>query len=115
MRRRGLSEQIRVNGLAFERNTQAFERVMSSLDRNEVRLGQLEQVVEENKMFIRNMTRRTEKIVQDLVQRNEAFNAEQKYRVDLAAERLKQLRDESEEHRKAVLALLDRLPPPQVG
>jgi hypothetical protein len=115
MRRRGLSEQIRVNDLAFERNTQTFERVMISLDRNEERLGQLEQVVEENKMFIRNMTRRTEKIVQDLVQRNEEFNAEQKYRVDLAAERLKQLKDESEEHRKAVLALLDRLPPPRNG
>jgi predicted translin family RNA/ssDNA-binding protein len=84
---------------------------MRSLDRNEERLGQLEQVVEENKMFIRNMTRRTEKIVQDLVQRNEEFNAEQKYRVDLVAERLKQLKDESEEHRKTVLAMLDRLPP----
>jgi len=112
MRRRDLSAQIRLNDVAFERNNQMFERVTNALDKNEERLAQLELLVEENKTFIREMTRRNEKVVQELVQRNERFNAEQGQHADLLAVGLRQLEEESGEVRQGLFALMDRLPPP---
>lgn len=71
-----------------------------------------QQALEENRIFIRDMTRRSEKVVQELVRRNEAFNAEQGRRTDAIVAELREGREESKAFRQALLAILDRLPPP---
>jgi hypothetical protein len=112
MRRRELSEKIdeemRLSRLAFERNTLAFERVMSALDRHE-------KLIEETTLFIRNMNRRSERVVQDLVKGNAEFSAEQKKRTDEIVAEMRDARQESRAHRQAILAMLDRLPPAQAA
>lgn len=115
MRRRELSEIIERNrlafdrnGAAFERNTIAFERVMAALDR-------LEERFEKDRLFIRDMNRRSERVVQDLVKGNAEFSAEQKKRTDEIVAEMREARQESQAHRQAILAMLDRLPPAQAA
>jgi len=94
------------NRLAFERNTLAFERVMAALDRHDGR-------TEDLRLFIRDMNRRSERVVQDLVRGNAEFSAEQKKRTDEVVAEIRDARQESQAHRQAILAMLDRLPPAQ--
>lgn len=112
-------ELMQLNRAAFDRNTQAFERMMTALDRHEQLFEEsrrdrreLEADKEDLKVFIREMNRRSERVVQNLVQGN------QKFLVDLSVE-LREGRDEAREGREearaqtqALLALIDRLPPP---
>lgn len=122
MRRKELSEIIERNqlafernGAAFERNTIAFERVMAALDR-------LEERFEEDRVFIRDMNRRNERVIQDLlkgnaelVKGNADFSAEQKRRTEEIVAEMREARQESRAHREAILAMLDRLPPAQAA
>jgi hypothetical protein len=130
MRRRELSERIErhmergeelmeLNRAAAERNTLAFERVMAALDRHEQILDRHEQLFdrherlfeesreerEDLKTFIREMTRRNEKVIQDLL------DGTQRVWAELKAD-LKEGREEARAQTQALLALIDRFPPP---
>lgn len=115
MRRRELSEIIERNriafernGAAFERNTLAFERMMAALDRHEASVDELT-------LFIRDMNRRSERVVQDLVKGNAESSAEQKKRTDEIVAEMRDARQESRAHHEAILTMLDRLPPAQAA
>lgn len=106
---------MELNRTAFDRNTQAFERVMAALDR-------FEQTSDAQRIFIRDMNRRSEVVVQQIVRDHQEFMAELKVR-DKDADRrtekilveLKDLREESRAQREALFALIDRLPPAQAA
>ena len=93
---------------AFDRHEAAFERMMTSFDRFEAKL---DQIFEENRLFLREMNRRNERVVQELVKQNAEFNAEQAKRTGVIVAEMKDAREESRAHREAILALIDRLPP----
>lgn len=101
--------ELELNRAAAERNTLAFERVMTTLDRHE-------QMFEENKLFIREMTRRSERVVQNLVEGNRKFMSDLSSKLETEfGELSKELKDGREEARaqtQALLTLIDRLPPP---
>lgn len=104
------------NRVAFERNTLAFERVMAALDRHEQLIEELiAKTIEEMKLFIREMNRRSERVVQDLVKGNAEFSTEQRKRTDEIVAEMRDARQESRAHREAILAMLDRLPPAQAA
>jgi predicted secreted Zn-dependent protease len=95
---------------AFERHEQGFERVMAALDSHEAQTGDLG-------VFIRDMNRRSEKVINDLLRGNREFCKELTAKTDSTTEkilaRLDDAREESKAHREALLAMIDRLPPPQ--
>lgn len=97
---------------AFERHEEDFKRVMASLDRHEAQHGDL-------KVFIRDMNRRSEKVINDLLRGNREFCKELTAKTDSKAEaimaELKDLREESQAQRQALLNLIDRLPPPRAA
>jgi hypothetical protein len=118
-------ELMQLNRTAFDRNTQAFERVMAALDR-------FEQTSEEQQIFIRDMNRRAEAATQQIVRDHQEFmkalnvrdekaerdrgKAEREReradrRTDKILVELKDLREESKAQRQALLAKIDRLPP----
>lgn len=105
-------ELMELNRTAFERNTQAFERVMATLDRHE-------QMFEENKLFIREMNRRNERVVQDLINGNRKFmselSEELRGKSDTILVALKEVREDSKAQTQALLRVIDRLPPPGPG
>ncbi|HEX3735833.1 MAG TPA: hypothetical protein VHU86_11865 [Solirubrobacterales bacterium] len=74
-------------------------------------LDRFEEKLDENTIFIRDMNRRSEKVVQELVRANATFSAEQAKRTDEIVAEVRDAREESRAHRQAILALLDRLPP----
>lgn len=117
------------NMAAFDRNTQAFERVMAALDRHE-------QTVADQGTFLRDMNRRNEVVTQQIIRDHQEFMKALSERDDKAdrdreraerdrerAERktdkilveLKDLREESRDQRKALLAMIDRLPPAEAA
>jgi hypothetical protein len=93
---------------AFERHEEGFSRVMASLDRHEAQAGDL-------KVFIRDINRRSEKVINDLLRGNREFCRELTAKTDGKAEaimaELKDLREESQAQRQALLNLIDHLPP----
>jgi hypothetical protein len=97
---------------AFERHEDGFKRVIASLDRHEQQHGDL-------RVFIRDMNRRSEKVIDDLLRGNREFCKELTAKTDSKAEaimaELKDLREESQAQRQALLNLIDRLPPPQAA
>jgi len=104
------------NEAAFERNTQAFERLMAAFDR-------FEKTSEEQQIFIRDMNRRNEIVIQRIIRdhdefmktlgvRDEKREREERQRTEKILARLDDAREESRAHREALLALIDRLPPP---
>ena len=108
-------ELMQLNRAAFDRNTQAFERVMAALDRHE-------QMAEDQKIFIRDTNRRNELVVQQIVRDHEQFMAKLTVRdeqadrkTDQILARLDDAHEESKAHRKALLAMIDRLPPSQAA
>jgi hypothetical protein len=115
-------ELMELNRTAFDRNTQAFERVMAALDR-------FEQTSDEQRIFIRDMNRRSEVVVQQIVRDHQEFMKglsvrDEKADLDRAkADRktekilveLKDLREEARAQREALFALIDRLPPAQAA
>jgi flagellar biosynthesis/type III secretory pathway chaperone len=110
------------NMAAFDRNTQAFERVMAALDRHE-------QKVAEQATFIRDVNRRNEVVMQQIVRDQQQFmkglsvRDEKADRERAKADRktgrilveLKDLREESIAQRQALLAMIDRLPPAEAA
>jgi hypothetical protein len=110
------------NLAAFDRNTQAFERVMAALDR-------FEQTSDEQRIFIRDMNRRGEVVVQQIVRDHQEFmkglsvrdekadldRAKADRKTDKILVELKDLREESKAQREALFALIDRLPPAQAA
>jgi hypothetical protein len=130
MRRKELSERIerhmergeelmQLNRAAFDRNTQAFERVMAVLDRHEQLFEESRGDREDIKVFVRDMNRRSERVVQDLLKGHGEFlaklSAELNGRHDAIMSQLKEVREESRAQTQALLAVIDRLPPPQVA
>jgi hypothetical protein len=105
-------ELMELNRAAFDRNTQAFERVMAALDRHEQLFEEARGNTEDLKVFIRETNRRSEKVLEEMLRRNAEFNEEQSRRTDRIVARLDDAREESKAHREALLALIDRLPPP---
>jgi dsDNA-specific endonuclease/ATPase MutS2 len=123
MRRRELSERIErhmergeelmeLNRAAFDRNTVAFERVMAALDRHEKRFEEIESEKEDLKTFIREMNMRNEKVIGNLLRRGNEFMAEERKRTDEIVVELRDGRDERRALTAALLAVVDRLPPP---
>jgi hypothetical protein len=97
---------------AFERHEEGFERVIAALDRHEAQTGDLT-------VFVRDINRRSEKVINDLLRGNREFCRELTAKTDSKAEaimaELKDLREESQAQRQALLNLIDRLPPPQAA
>jgi ATP-dependent exoDNAse (exonuclease V) alpha subunit len=97
---------------AFDRHEQAFERVMTALDRHEAQTGDLT-------VFVRDINRRSEKVINDLLRGNREFCRELTAKTGSTTEkilaRLDNAREESKAHREALLALIDRLPPTQAA
>jgi hypothetical protein len=104
------------NEAAFQRNTQAFERLMEAFDR-------FEKSMDEQQIFIRDMNRRNEVVLQQVIrdhqefmkqlnQRDDAAEREEKRKTDLLLAEMREAREESKAQREALLALIDRLPPP---
>jgi hypothetical protein len=137
MRRKGLSarlerhiergeELMQLNRAAFDRNTQAFERMMEKLDRHERLFEQHERLFERHeqlfdkgkddrddlKVFIREMNMKAEKRFQDSSRRSDEFMADMSEKTKAILLELKESREESRAQREALLALIDRLPPP---
>ena len=96
-------EEMRLN--RAERNTRVRTYGGSRCD----------ELIEETKLFIRDINRRSERVVQDLVKGNAEFSAEQKKRTDEIVAEMRDARQESRAHREAILAMLDRLPPAQAA
>jgi multidrug resistance efflux pump len=110
------------NLAAFDRNTQVFERVMAALDR-------FEQTTDEQRIFIRDMNRRSEVVVQQIVRDHQEFmkglsvrdekadldRAKADRKTDKTLVELKDLREEARAQREALFALIDRLPPAQAA
>ena len=96
----------------FKRHEEGFKRVMASLDHHEAQHGDL-------RVFIRDMNRRSEKVINDLLRGNREFCKELTAQTDGKAEaimaELKDLREESQAQRQALLNLIDRLPPPRAA
>jgi chemotaxis regulatin CheY-phosphate phosphatase CheZ len=93
---------------AWGRHEQAFERMLGALDRHESQTDDL-------KIFIRDMNRRSEKVIQDLLEGNRAFCRELNAKTDGLLAEMKDVREESRAQREALLALIDRLPPASGG
>lgn len=103
------------NEAAFDRNTQAFERVMAALDRHEKLFEESRTDRDDLKVFIREINLRAEKRDREWRQHNEEIHAEERARTDAIVRRLDDLSAESKAQREALLALIDRLPPPGPG
>lgn len=130
-------EELRRSREVGERHATAFERLMSAFDRLEARWDEDEgrweereerweereksfnKRLDENEQFMWELNRRSERVVQNLLRGNQEFCRELNSKVDEKTEaimaELKEGREESRAHRKALLALIDRLPPPQAG
>jgi len=97
---------------AFDRHEQGFERLMAALDRHVAQTSDLG-------VFIRDMNRRSEKVINDLLRGNREFCKELTAKTDAKTEQilaeLREGREEAKAHREALLALIDRLPPPQAA
>lgn len=103
------------NEAAFERNTQAFERLMDAMDRHERAFEESREDRDDLKQFIREMNMRSEKRFQEWLRHQEEVHAEQTARTDAIVRRLDDLSQESRVQREALLAVIDRLPPPGPG
>jgi colicin import membrane protein len=90
------------------RSDEIFERLSATLDRHEAQ-------ADEFKLFIREMNLRAEKVVQGLVHSNEEISARQELRTEAIMAEVREAREETKAHRKALLALIDRLPPAQAA
>lgn len=112
-------ELMQLNRTAFDRNTQAFERVMAAFDRHEQLFEESRRDKDDLQAFIREMTRRSEHVVQALVKGNREFLAElseeSRGKHDVILSQLKEVREESRAQTQALLALIDRLPPAQAA
>ena len=68
------------------------------------------------KTFIREINARSEKRFQEWCRRNDEISAEQRARTEVLIAEMKEAREESRQEfrafREALLALIDRLPPP---
>ncbi len=133
-------EEMRLSRAAAERHGATFERLMASFDRHEVAFERLmagfdrheqaskrvkttidsqEERVDDFKIFIRDINRRSEKVIQDLLRGNREFCREltsemnSKTRAILVG--LEEAREESRAQRQALLVLIDRLPPPKAA
>jgi hypothetical protein len=90
---------------AMEKHEDVMDRVIAALERHEAREDDL-------KIFLREQTLRSEKVIREMLRRNEAFNAEQSARTDAITSRLEEVTKEQRAQREALLRLIDRFPPP---
>ena len=104
------------NTVAFEENRQAFKENQQAFKENQQAFKENQQALEESRLFMRDMTRRSEKVVQELVRNNQRFqrelSAEMRSKTDAILSELREGREESKAQRQALFALIDRLPPP---
>src|SRR4051812_14740179 len=101
MRRSELSERIerhmergeelmQLNRAAFDRNTQAFERVMAALDRHERLFEERGGKKDDLKLFTREINRGGEKRFEEWSRRNDEVAAEQRSRTDAIVAEMKE-------------------------
>lgn len=104
------------NTVAYEENHRAFEENHQAFVENGQAFRENQQALEENRLFMRDMNRRSEKVVQDLLRSHERFqrelSAEMRSKTDAILSELREGREEFRAGRQALLALIDRLPPP---
>lgn len=74
-------------------------------------LDRCERLVEEHRAFIREMTRRNEKVVEQLVRHVERAAKRDADNAAEVAMRLRELTEESKAQREGLFAAIDRLPP----
>jgi hypothetical protein len=114
--RRRQEEAAAKQAEAIAKQDAAAARIEAVSARISERLDQREEEGEDLKTFIRNINLRSDKIVQEYVRRTDEFLARQDKRDAELAVELRGARDEEREERRAVrealLALMDRLPPP---
>ena len=105
-------EEMGLNRAAHARNQAAFEGAMAAFARFGERL-------DEQTLFLHESSRRSEKLVQNLLRRNNEFFRDLNVKMDAKTEALlaemKEVREESRAQREALLALIDRLPPAQAA
>jgi flagellin-specific chaperone FliS len=101
-------EAVSKHEATITRSDEIFERLSATLDRHEAQ-------ADEFKLFIREMNVRAEKVVQVLVRSNEEISARQELRTEAIMSEVREAREETKAHRKALLALIDRLPPAQAA
>ena len=89
----------------FEQNRQAFEQVPKALDEQREHTSDL-------KVFIRELNQKSEKTFQAMLRHSDQFMAEQAKRTEEIVAELRDSRAERRAHTDALLAVLDRLPPP---
>jgi hypothetical protein len=125
--------ELELNRAAAERNTQAFEQLMATFDRHEKAFDRHERAFERHegsfervstvldaqesrgedlKEFIREINLKSEKLFQELLRRSDEATAEQRRKTDAILVQLRDVREESKAQTQALLALIDRLPPP---
>jgi hypothetical protein len=110
MRRREISARLERH---MERGEELMELNGAVLDRHERLIEANRRMLEECKLFIRDMNRRNEKVVQALVRQSEEAGKQQARRVGAIVGGLEDLTEESRAQREGLLAAIDRLPPPQ--
>ena len=133
-------EEMRLSRAAAERHETTFERLMASFDRHEVAFERLmagfdrheeaskrvkatidgqEERVDDFKVFIRDINRRSEKVIHDLLRGNREFcrglTSEMNSKTNAILAGLEEAREESRAQRQALLVLIDRLPPPKAA
>jgi hypothetical protein len=104
--------ELELNRAAAVRNTEAFKRMMAAFDQFDRRLEESRSEKDDLKTFIREMNLRSEKVIQDLLRRGEEFMMEQRKRTEEIVAELQDGRAERKAQTEALLALIDRLPPP---
>jgi hypothetical protein len=109
-------QAFKENQQAFKENQQAFKENQQAFKENQQAFKENQQALEESRLFMRDMTRRSEKVVQELVRNNQRFqrelSAEMRSKTDAILSELREGREESKAQRQALFALIDRLPPP---
>ena len=109
-------KEMGLNRAAHARNQVSFEEMMGTMMAAFVRF---EERLDEQTLFLHESSRRSEKLVQNLIRRNNEFFRDLNVKLDVKTEamlaEMKEVREESRAQREALLALIDRLPPAQAA
>lgn len=100
----------------FNRFDERFERYEK---RSELHEKRLDRKLDEHTVFLHEISRRSEKAMQNLIKRNgeffDALSAKLDANTEVLLAEVRENREESRAQREALLALIDRLPPAQAA
>ena len=71
----------------------------------------LDRELGEHTQFMREVNLRTEKVIQEMVRRNEEASVRAEQQTNAILVEVREAREETKAHREALLALIDRMPP----